>query len=741
MRILKWIGLGLAAILLVVVAALVLIRFIIDPNDFKYQISVLVKDTTGYRLSLQGDLSWSFYPILGFESNQAALAASADLEPFLTVANMALGIRVLPLFSGELQVDQLQIEGVDARFSVDQAGQSNWQVIDGDSAAAAVNPQAPAPSPSPSQATSEEAAGPLPQVSIPLVRVLDAQVHYRDASGDNATDISINVSKLELTNVQAQEPVTVLLEAGLAQSGGATVSLSLQGELLPDLEKQHFLLAPLQINATLDNVLPAPISLDIAAELDIDLPQDQARFTLQQLQTSGVSVQGELVAQGITSQPSYQGRLSSRPIKLPVLFQALALEMPTTASADVFKTADFALTFSGDSTQAKLSDLLVHLDSSTLSGRVGVTDFTTQALTFDLLLDRINVDHYLPASDEGAAATDKPAAGGAAPASESLLPVELLRGLNMAGHLRANQVILQQETLNNLVLRVEAQQGVLQVTQLSTELLQGNLNGRFVLDARGARPSLTSDVDINEIELTGISSRFMADSLLSGKASLTLDAKADGNTVDELLQSALGQLHLNLDQGVLHGVNLNAVVVDALRDKLSTVEYLYPDYQEKLPRQLRKDTEISKLIADAKVENGQLIMPKFEFFTGESGIDASGRIDLLEQGFDYQFGIVLSSIERNKYLKGTRWPVRCNGQLSGAPADWCRPDIKAMGSILSQAASKAIKDKGAAELGDKVGLEAEDREQLKDEVQEKLEAEEERAKRKLQDKLDKWLKR
>ncbi|MEN8669394.1 MAG: AsmA family protein, partial [Ketobacter sp.] len=350
-------------------------------------------------------------------------------------------------------------------------------------------------------------------------------------------------------------------------------------------------------------------------------------------------------------------------------------------------------------------------------------------------------DHYLPASDEGAAATDKPAAGGAAPASESLLPVELLRGLNMAGHLRANQVILQQETLNNLVLRVEAQQGVLQVTQLSTELLQGNLNGRFVLDARGARPSLTSDVDINEIELTGISSRFMADSLLSGKASLTLDAKADGNTVDELLQSALGQLHLNLDQGVLHGVNLNAVVVDALRDKLSTVEYLYPDYQEKLPRQLRKDTEISKLIADAKVENGQLIMPKFEFFTGESGIDASGRIDLLEQGFDYQFGIVLSSIERNKYLKGTRWPVRCNGQLSGAPADWCRPDIKAMGSILSQAASKAIKDKGAAELGDKVGLEAEDREQLKDEVQEKLEAEEERAKRKLQDKLDKWLKR
>ena len=180
-------------------------------------------------------------------------------------------------------------------------------------------------------------------------------------------------------------------------------------------------------------------------------------------------------------------------------------------------------------------------------------------------------------------------------------------------------------------------------------------------------------------------------------------------------------------------------MVDALKSQLSTVEYLYPNYQEKLPRQLREDTEISKLLADAKVENGHLIMPNFEFFTGDSGIDASGKIDLLNQGFDYDFGVVLSALERNKYLKGTRWPIHCEGALASSPADWCGPDTKAMGVILKKAAGNALKDKSAAELGEKIGLEAEDQAELKDEVKQKLEAEEDRAKKKLQEKLNKWL--
>ena len=729
MRMLKWIGLSLAGLLLLVLAVLVLIRFIIDPNDYKDQISALVKDASGYQLVLGGDLSWSFYPILGFESSNVSLAAVDDGSPFLSVANLALGIQVLPLFSGQLNVDQLQIQGVDARFMVDNNGNSNWQVAS-ESAESAESPSATPPSDS---SDSKE----LPQLSIPLVRVLDANIRYQDQSAD--TDLSVKVDKLELTNVQLQEPVSFLLEAGLAQADGVDLELQLKGEMLPDVENQVFQASPFQLQVTARNIMPVPLTLELQAELSIDLVKDQASLTIQQLQALDASMKGQVLVHNLTAEPDYRGTLSSLPIKLPALFKALALDMPETSSADALQSAAFELAFAGDTRQVQLSDLIVTLDQSTLTGRVGVADFSRQALTFDLSLDAITLDHYLPEPDDAAAATKPSTSPSAEP--EALIPVEVIRDLNLQGQLHAGQIVLQQETISNLLLSVEARDGVLKFDKLSANLLEGTLDGQFSVDARNDQPILTSDIEVTGIELAPISARFMQDSLLSGKASLVMDSTAQGNTVDELLQSALGQMNLKLDDGVLHGLNLNAIVVDALRDQLATVESLYPSYQEKLPRQLRKDTEISKLIANAKLENGHLIMPQFEFFTGDSGIDASGKIDLINHGFDYQFGVVLSAVERNKYLKGTRWPVHCEGQLAGAPADWCRPDTSAMGSILRKAATKAIKDKGAAELGDKVGLEAEDREQLKDEVQDKLEAEEERAKRKIQQKLDKWLKR
>ncbi len=492
------------------------------------------------------------------------------------------------------------------------------------------------------------------------------------------------------------------------------------------------------------NVLPQPLDITLDALAQVDLTADTAELTIQRLEAANAAISGNVSVINLTVEPAFKGQLSTLPIELRKLLSALAVELPEPANSDVMQSAALELVFNGDTRQVSIPTLTLQLDQSTLTGSVAVKDFATQALSFDLALDQINVDHYLPEPEETTATPSAPAAGNANASTNDdspLIPVEVLRTLNLDGQFKAGQITVEQTLVENLHLAISAHDGLVNVTDLNANLLEGSVDGRFSVDARQDQPTLDSDLKVNGIELTEISSRFMTDSLLSGKASFAMDAKAQGNTVDELLQSALGQMNLKLDDGVLHGINLNNIVVDALRDQLSTVESLYPDYQEKLPRQLREDTEISKLLANARVENGNLIMPNFEFFTGESGIDASGKIDLLNQGFDYDFGVVLSAVERNKYLKGTRWPVHCEGALSGAPADWCRPDTKAMGAILRKATKKALTDKSASELGDKIGLEAEDKEELKDEVKQKLEEEEDRAKKKLQEKLNKWLSR
>ncbi|MBA53606.1 MAG: hypothetical protein CMK89_04060 [Pseudomonadales bacterium] len=734
MRVLKWIGLALGGLLLLILLAVLVIRFLIDPNDFKGQISALVKDASGYELGLEGDLGWSFYPVLGFESSNVTLAAQLN-KPFLTIQNLAIGIQVMPLFSGQLNVDQLQVDGVDVQLLVDAGGSNNWTVESASTVTAKAKQQEQTASSSAGAAT--EPAAELPEISIPLVRILNANVRYQDQQAKS--DTSVAIKRLELRHVQLQEPIDVLLELALAQADGPTVDLVLNGALSADLEQQVFKVTPLQLQATIQDTLPNPITVNLESQVLVDLGADRAELTITQLQMADVVVNGAINVAALTTEPRFEGKLNSKPINLPRLVSALALELPEPSNKDVMKTASFQLAFNGNTQQLNVPSFRLQLDQSNLSGTLGVNDFSSQAISFDLALDQINVDDYLPEpAEENTLASSAPA-GTQTDNESTLIPVEALRPLNLNGRFKASKVTLEQTLIENIVLVVTARNGVLTVKELKADLLEGSVDGELSLDARTDQPTMKSDIKVNGIELTQISSRFMTDSLLSGKASFAMDANAKGNTVDELLRSALGQMNLKLDDGVLHGINLNAIVVDALKSQLSTVEYLYPNYQEKLPRQLREDTEISKLLADAKVENGHLIMPNFEFFTGDSGIDASGKIDLLNQGFDYDFGVVLSALERNKYLKGTRWPIHCEGALASSPADWCGPDTKAMGVILKKAAGNALKDKSAAELGEKIGLEAEDQAELKDEVKQKLEAEEDRAKKKLQEKLNKWL--
>ena len=61
--------------------------------------------------------------------------------------------------------------------------------------------------------------------------------------------------------------------------------------------------------------------------------------------------------------------------------------------------------------------------------------------------------------------------------------------------------------------------------------------------------------------------------------------------------------------------------------------------------------------------------------------------------------------------------------------------------MLGSAAKSAFKDNSAKELGDKLGVDAESQDQLEAELKAKAKEEEDRAKKKLQDKLDKLFKK
>src|SRR5690606_24814668 len=103
---------SLAALVVLVVVGLLLLVVLVDPNDFKPQIVAAAKQQSGRELRIDGELGWTFWPVLGIEVNQASLANAAGFgdQPMLAVQRIAVGVELLPLLGKQVNVSQLRLE-------------------------------------------------------------------------------------------------------------------------------------------------------------------------------------------------------------------------------------------------------------------------------------------------------------------------------------------------------------------------------------------------------------------------------------------------------------------------------------------------------------------------------------------------------------------------------------------------------------------------------------------------------
>ncbi|MEO8719039.1 MAG: AsmA family protein, partial [Burkholderiales bacterium] len=113
----KWMKFALFALLGLVVLALVAVAIIVatfDPNRYKGQIEALVKERTGRTLKFHGDLGLAFWPSIGANVGKVTLSRRASANDFAAIDSAHVAVAVLPLLSGEVQVDQITVSGLKA---------------------------------------------------------------------------------------------------------------------------------------------------------------------------------------------------------------------------------------------------------------------------------------------------------------------------------------------------------------------------------------------------------------------------------------------------------------------------------------------------------------------------------------------------------------------------------------------------------------------------------------------------
>lgn len=534
MRAAKLVGMVVGGLVVLLLLALLAVRLFVNPNDYKDRIAREVKSSTGRELTLSGPIKLSVFPWIALELGPVSLGNPPGFpaQPFAAVQHLSLRVKLLPLLRKELQIGKIEIDGLDLRLSKNAAGRGNWQDFGGSN-----TPKQPAPSSSGGSTSLPDLGG---------VEIKDSRVSLEDLVADHLN--------FELGHLASGTTTPVKLQVDLTPSRGAQpIQLASQFEVTLDTVHKRYGVKSLQLDATTH---PAPggtavtykfsapvLSADLSAQT-LDAPN----FTAQ---IATANLGGSLRGSRIVDAPALTGAFKLDPVSLRDLMTKLGIAVPNTRDAQALTklSARGAFTYGGNA--LAVSDLDFQLDDSQLRGKLAVTNLETKAMSFDLAIDRINLDRYRSPEQAGPPpATPKTAANPNEPASDPF------KTLQLNGNLTVGSATVSNLTMTQLHVEIVAKDAVTHISPVTAKLYGGSYSGDITLDDRGSVAAVKLDQSLTNVDMAPLLKDFAKTQRISGHGTVTTNLTAHGLAGDALMKTLNGHVSANVSDGAVEGVDL-----------------------------------------------------------------------------------------------------------------------------------------------------------------------------------------
>jgi AsmA protein len=144
----KWMKVTLYALLGLVglaLAAVAIVAATFDPNAYKGEIEKRVQEATGRTLKFHGDIELAFWPALGAKVGKVTLSRRASEHDFASIDGAQVAVALLPLFSGEVLVDEVSVSRLKASVIRAKGGKFDFEDLLGAAGAGAGAGAGPAP--------------------------------------------------------------------------------------------------------------------------------------------------------------------------------------------------------------------------------------------------------------------------------------------------------------------------------------------------------------------------------------------------------------------------------------------------------------------------------------------------------------------------------------------------------------------------------------------------------------------
>lgn len=773
----KRLSLLVASLLAFIVVLLAYVMLFVNPNDFKDELKSVALEKANVNLRLDGDISWSFFPWLGLELENIGVALGTDAE-ILQFDRAEFGLAILPLLEKKIQVNKVNLVNLKASLSKDAQGQGNWQLDLPESSVSTAQAASGSSSATttPSLEESSESATPmnLPDIQLDELRIENAQVTYSDEQTKQLINATFNV---QLNDVQWDKAWPMAMDVALTQSdlqGNTPLQLkaTLNANLAVFPERESLSLDSLVLSGDVSSdALPtSPIEMKLSAtNIDLDLPQENVLVEGLALSTLGVNIDAKIQAYQVLSSPQFSGVLSIGEFNPRYLMTRLNLPIPDMSDDTALTKARANITFEGSLDSITAQPISITMDETKIEANA-VVDLSPLRWDVSIAGKNLNVDRYLPTPVD--ASPEEIAAAKADNATETvqntnvagaeqnsgdvgeLIPVDLIRSLN--GHVGVvfEGLTVKKLKIDKIELDSTQANGLVKIYPLRASLYKGDITSKVSLDVRGNTPVVDISPAIDGVQIQPLLVDFMDMDKIAGATYLNGDLSARGNQIDALMSSLQGDLLVEIKNGALVGTNLTKTVCEGIA--AIRKESINDD-------QFGPDTPFETMRFPAHIVNGKVSTPGLKISSAGIQVTGDGVVSLPDSSLDYQANVGIAGSELDKAcrvnvkLTKLAFPIVCKGQFSDDPAGLCRPDIKGFGKLFADLAKDELKlkldvekarlkEKEAelkAELevkkqAEKARLEtklAAEKARLKAELDEKRQAEAERAKEKLKEKL------
>jgi AsmA protein len=311
-------------------------------------------------------------------------------------------------------------------------------------------------------------------------------------------------------------------------------------------------------------------------------------------------------------------------------------------------------------------------------------DASPQAIRFTLAADQVNLDRYLPPPAKA------PAGGGVPPPAKAEEPIDLsgLKGLNLKGDLKIDQLIASNVKLEKVHLGVKAAGGKVDAEPLTADLYQGKLNGTASVNAN--TNNFAVKADLGGVALGPLLKDALNNEMLEGKGNIVLDVQTSGNVVSAMKKALAGTARLSLKDGGLKGINVDELIRKA----------------KKQPAQSSSQrTDLSELTASFVIRNGVAHNDDLSAKAPALRLGGAGDINIGANAIDYlaKVSFVASSSGQGGKdvadLSGKTLPVKIDGPLD---APQFHPDLSALFRDVAKQQIQKQEDKLKERFQDKL---------------------------------------